>query len=66
MFLTSEELSRYTGYPPNQRKRICKFLERRGVKYETNRLGDPVVLKSAIESKEAEASGPDLSWLESA
>lgn len=64
MFLSSDELSQLTGYSPNQRVRTCRWLKQRGIPYEVNRLGDPVVLRSAIEREEGRSEGPDLSWLE--
>lgn len=51
MFLTADELSQLTGYAPNQRTRICRWLDAQQppIPYTINRLGDPVVLRSAIE-----------------
>lgn len=66
VFLSSDELSRFTGYPANQRVRTCRWLEKRGIKYDTNRLGEPVVLRSVFDSQAQQVEGPDLSWLESA
>lgn len=65
MFLSDEELEKLTGYEPNQRRRICAWLDERGIPHTVNRLGDPVVLRSAIESPQSQQSKePDLSWLQ--
>ena len=46
LFLTHDELQQLTGYAPNQRKRICKWLSEHGIPYHTNRLGDPAVFRN--------------------
>ncbi len=63
MFLTADELSQYTGYKPNQRARMCRWLESNGVKYKENSLGYPSVLRSEIEHKNETSSTPNLAWL---
>lgn len=67
MFLSPEELSQLTGYLPGQRTRICRWLDAQQppIPYTTNRLGDPVVLRSSIEGgahTEPEAK-INLDWL---
>lgn len=49
MFLTDEELQRLTGYQPNQRKRICRWLAKRGYPFLVNADGAPVVVRQALE-----------------
>lgn len=66
MFLTPEELEQLSGYEPRQRLRTCRWLERRGIPYTTNRLGDPVVLRSDVETPRSERAEPNLEWLKSA
>lgn len=66
MFLTPEELSQLTGYRPCQRMRICRWLDEHGIAYTTNRLGDPVVLRSTIEQPNHAEQTPNLDWLKSA
>lgn len=63
MFLTAEELQQLTGYAPNQRARICRWLEQHHIAYTTNRLGEPVVLRSAVEQPQAAQPTPNLDWL---
>lgn len=65
MFLSPEELKQLTGYEPNQRKRICDWLNENGIPYRTNRLGDPVVLKKSVEVEHYTAE-PNLDFLKSA
>ena len=66
MFLSPEELQMLTGYTPNQRKRICKWLEDHGYPFTVNRLGDPAVLRSDVEKSEDKGTEPNLEWLKSA
>lgn len=67
IFLTPSELATRTGYRPNQRKRICRFLELRGIPYTTDRLGNPVVLRKDIEApSDASTAEPNFDWLETA
>lgn len=66
MFLTPEELSQLTGYRPCQRLRACRWLDKQGIAYTINRLGDPVVLRSSIEGdKKDQTPEPqvNLEWL---
>lgn len=63
MFLSPSELERLTGYSPNQRRRICRWLDEHGYPYTVNRLGDPVVLRKSVESGDDSASTPNLDWL---
>jgi len=64
MFLSAEELSQLTGYAPNQRTRVRKWLTEHGIPYTENRLGYPVVLRSAIENKtDTNAHTPNFEWL---
>lgn len=63
MFLTAAELSQLTGYHPNQRARICKWLGDHGIAFTENRLGEPVVLRSAVETKQERSPQPNLDWL---
>lgn len=67
MFLTPDELSQLTGYRPCQRTRICRWLDSQQppIPYTTNRLGDPVVLRSAIEGGKHAEPEPEikLDWL---
>lgn len=63
MFLSEEEIEKMTGYDRHQRKRICRFLENRGIPFETNRLGDPVVLRSSVENPKTTGTEPNLDWL---
>lgn len=63
MFLSPEELSQLTGYCQGQRSRICKFLDSKGIKYTTNRLGDPIVLRSALENNQTSQPEPNFDWL---
>jgi hypothetical protein len=65
MFLTPDELQQLTGYAPNQRKRICDWLDRNGIPYRINRLGDPVVLKKSLEVAHYTAE-PNFDFLKSA
>jgi len=66
MFLTPEEIQRLTGYEPNQRVRISRWLTENGYPFTTNRLGDPVVRRSDVESSNAPSLEPNLEWLKSA
>jgi methylphosphotriester-DNA--protein-cysteine methyltransferase len=68
MFLTPEELAQLTGYRPCQRARTCRWLDENGIAHTVNRLGDPVVLRSAIESdKNSEPEFKiNIDWLKSA
>ncbi|WP_320838507.1 DUF4224 domain-containing protein [Zhongshania sp.] len=66
MFLTPEEIQRLTGYEPNQRVRIGRWLTENGYPFTTNRLGDPVVRRSDVESSNAPSLEPNLEWLKSA
>ena len=66
MFLTPEELQQLTGYEPNQRKRICRWLDQHGIPHQENRLGDPVVLRSDVENPQGDKSKPNLDWLKTA
>lgn len=64
MFLTPEELQQLTGYTPNQRLRICRWLTARGIPFTTNRLGEPVVLRSAVETNKPNTeTQPNFDWL---
>lgn len=63
MFLSSSELSQLTGYQSNQRARICKWLGDHGIAFTENRLGEPVVLRSAIEKKQETIPQPNFNWL---
>lgn len=49
MFLSDEEMEKLTGYKPNQRKRMCRWLEKNGYPYNVNRLGAPVVFRSLLD-----------------
>jgi len=62
-FLSEAELSHYTGYKPNQIKRMQRFLDNRGIEYEPNSFGFPVVKRSRIESRENTNAQPNLKWL---
>lgn len=66
MFLTPNELSQLTGYDPRQRVRISRWLEQHGIPYTLNRLGDPVVLRSDVETPKSDRVEPNLDWLKSA
>ena len=63
MFLSLSELSQLTGYQPNQRARICKWLGEHGIAFSENRLGEPVVLRSSIEKKDESIPQPNFNWL---
>lgn len=63
MFLTPEELEQLTGYRPNQRVRICRWLNEQGIAYTVNRLGDPVVLRSTVEKNNGHHTEPNFDWL---
>ncbi len=63
MFLTPQELQQLTGYAPHQRKRTCRWLEQHGIAHTTNRLGDPVVLRSTIEQNQEAQIVPNFDWL---
>lgn len=66
MFLTPEEIQRLTGYEPNQRVRIGRWLKKNGYPYTTNRLGDPVVRRSDVENSTNPSTEPNLEWLRTA
>jgi hypothetical protein len=66
MFLSLEELQQLTGYHGGQRVRMCRWLDDKGIPYTANRLGNPVVLRSDVESAESESAGPRLDWLKTA
>jgi len=66
MFLSPEEIHQLTGYEPNQRVRIARWLTVNGYPYTTNRLGDPVVRRSDVESSIIPSTEPNLEWLKSA
>lgn len=63
MFLTPEELQQLTGYHPRQRMRICRWLDAKGIPYTVNRLGDPVVLRTAVEAKIESSTEPNFDWI---
>jgi hypothetical protein len=63
MFLTPEELQQLTGYHPRQRMRICRWLDAKGIPYTVNRLGDPVVLRTAVEAKGESSPEPNFDWI---
>jgi hypothetical protein len=63
MFLTPEELQQLTGYHPRQRMRICRWLDSKGIHYTVNRLGDPVVLRTAVEAKSESSQEPNFDWI---
>ena len=63
MFLTPEELAQLTGYRSNQRSRMCRWLSEQGIPFTINRLGDPVVLRSTIESEKHPSVEPNFDWL---
>lgn len=63
MFLNSNELQQLTGYRPNQRKRICAWLRGKKIPFQVNRLGEPVVLRSDVESSQHGGAAPNLEWL---
>lgn len=63
MFLSDAEIEKLTGYESNQRKRICRWLKDHGIPYRVNRLGDPVVLRSDVESVHHGGATPNLDWL---
>lgn len=66
LFLTHDELQQLTGYAPNQRKRICKWLSEHGIPYHTNRLGDPAVFRKTVEPGNNGQPEPNFDWIESA
>lgn len=67
MFLSPPELQQLTGYAPNQRARIRRWLDEHGIAYTINRLGDPVVLRSSVEGNpESTETKPNFDWLKSA
>ena len=66
MFLTPDELSQLTGYAPNQRSRIRRWLDDQRIPYRENRLGQPVVLRRHIDSDNNVAIEPKFDWLKSA
>lgn len=66
MFLSPTELSQLTGYESNQRARICRWLSDHGYAYTENRLGEPVVLRSAVETKQEIIPQPNFEWLKRA
>lgn len=63
LFLTPDDLSHYTGYKPNQIKRMQRFLDNRGIKYEPNSFGFPVVLETEIKKQENKTTQPNLDWI---
>lgn len=63
MFLTPEELQQLTGYHPRQRMRTCRWLDNKSIPYSVNRLGDPVVLRTAVETKNESLSEPNFDWI---
>lgn len=66
MFLTAEELEQLTGYRPCQRARMIRWLTKQGIPHTVNKLGNPVVLRSDIESGNHGSATPNLDWLKSA
>lgn len=65
MFMNNDELQKLTGYAPNQRKRICRWLDDHGIAYKINRLGDPVVLRKSLEVEHLSVE-PNFDFLRSA
>lgn len=63
MFLSPDELQQLTGYAPNQRARIRRWLDKNGIAHKINRLGDPVVLRAAIETPANTDSQPNFEFL---
>lgn len=63
MFLSEEELSKLTGYEKGQRARMCKWLGDHSIAFTENRLGEPVVLRSSVETKQELTPQPNFEWL---
>ncbi len=63
MFLSNDEIEQLTGYTPNQRKRICTWLKSKRIPFDTNRLGNPVVLRSDVVAVHHGGAAPNLDWL---